>query len=309
MTEGRLAGYARHKVHPQVRAWLGDEAVERNLLEELGGDLERLHSDELATEFQHHCSVDGAKPDDYKNRLLTVRGLELLTGIRFLGLDMGKPFVDVMYVNEPTLTPEQLKSVREAVRTKYTVFQPERIRFYCPSHLRRYSAAGDKRLLVAPLGVIAPTAEADPRLTLRRAESLAFYPRYAAIYDELYKHRPELREVVRIESEDDMRSYLEAGHLFEMLVGKTWAGVAAVYREVNAGVGGFCVGEVVLTEAFRGKGLGSAAQGGLARGLLEGGAAPGDLLFGTIGEANVPARRAAEKAGRIDVGGHVWVPL
>ncbi len=309
MTEGRLLGYARHRVHPQVRAWLGDEAVERNLAEELEGDLERLVSDALAAEFQYHCSVDGANTDDYKNRLLTVGELELLVGIRFLGLDMGKPFIDVIYMSEPTLTPEQLEHVQDAVRAEYAVFKPERTRFYCPSQGPRYSAAGDKRLLVAPLGVMISKADADPRVTLRRAESLAFYSRYNAVYNELYAERPELREVVRVEGEEDMQGYLGAGHLFEMFVDDVWAGVTAVFRDVNAGVGGFCVGEVVLAGAFRGKGLGSAVQGGLARGLLEGGAGPGDLLFGTVGEINVPARRAAERAGRVDVGGHVWLPL
>ena len=309
MTETRLLRYARHRVHPQVRAWLGDEAVERNLIEELEGDLERLRSDTLAAEFQGYCPVDGAETDNYKNRVLEVGGLELLTGIRFLGGDLTRPFVDVLYASEPTLTPEQLEGVQHAVRAEYAVFRPERSRFYCPSQGPRYSATGDKRLLVAPLGVMVSSTDADPRVTLRRAESLAFYSRYTAVYDELYAERPELREVVRVEGEDDMQEYLGAGHLFEMFVGDVWAGVAAVYRDVNAGVGGFCVGEVVLAGAFRGKGWGSAVQGGLARRLLEGGARPGELLFGTLGETNVPARRAAEKAGRIDVGGHVWVWL
>ena len=309
VTETRLLGYARHKVYPQVYEWFGDETVERNLLEELEGDLERLRSDTLAAEFQHYCPVDGSTTDDYKNRLLTVGGLELLTGVRFLGGDLTRPFVDVLYTSEPTLTPERLDRVQNAVRTEYAVFKPERTRFYCPSHLPRYSAAGDKRLLAAPLEVMVSKADADPRVTLRRADSLAFYSQYTTVYDELYAERPELREVVRVESEDDMQEYLEAGHLFEIFVDDVWAGVAAVYKDVNAGVGGFCVGEVVLAGAFRGKGLGSAVQGGLARGLLEGGARPDNLLFGTIGEVNLPARRAAERAGRIDVGGHVWVPL
>lgn len=309
MTPDRLLGYARHKVHPQVRAWLGDEAVEQNLSEELESDLERLRNDELAAEFQRYCPVAGAGADDYKNRLLRAEGLELLTGIRFLGLDLGKPFVDVMYLSEPTLTPERLSQAQDAVRTEYAVFRPQRTRFYCPSHGPRYSAEGDKRLLVAPLGVMVSSAQADPHVTLRRASSLTFYPEYAAVYDELYAEHPELGDVVRVESEADMQGYLGAGHLFEIFVDDAWAGVTAVFRDANAGVGGFCVAETVLAGTFRGRGLGSAVQAGLAAGLLEGGAGPGDLLFGTIGEANLPARRAAEKAGRLDLGGHVWVPL
>lgn len=305
----RLLTYAQHKVHPQVRAWLGDEAVARNLTEELDGDLERLESDALATEFRHHCPVAGADAEDYKNRLLNVGGLELLVGIRFLGLDLAKPFVDVMYTSEPTLTPGQLARVQDAVRKDFSPFQPKRTRFYCPSHLPRFSADGDKRLLAAPLGVMLARADADARVTLRRASSLEFYPEYAAAYRELHEARPGLRDVLRVESAEDMQGYLEAGHLFEVFVDDVWAGVTAVFRDVDAGIGGFCVAEIVLASAFRGRGFGPSVQRGLAAGLLEGDAKPGELLFGTVGEANVPARRTAQRAGRLDVGGHVWVPL
>lgn len=309
MIKDRFLGYAQHRVHPQVRAWLSAEAVEQNLLEELESDLERLSSDALATTFWQYCQIAETNPDDYKNRLLRVGGLELLAGIRFLGGDLARPFVDVLYTSEPTLTSGQLDEVQSAVRTEYAVFRPQRTRFYIPSHLPRFSAEGDKRLVVAPLGVMLARAEADPRVALQRAKSLAFYPEYTAVYNELHEARPELRAVARVESQEDMQGYLEAGHLFEIFAGDAWAGVTAVFRDVNAGVGGFCVGEIVLARAFRGQGLGSAVQWGLAGRLLEGDAKPNELLFGTIGEVNVPARRAAERSGRVDVGGHVWVPL
>ena len=192
MTQNRLLGYAQHKVHPLVREWLSAETLEQNLLSELDGDLERLHSDALAAEFQRYCPVEGAGAEGYKNRLLTVGGLELLTGIRFLGLDMAQPFVDVLYMSEPILTPEQLGAVQEAIGLEFNVFRPKRTRFYVSSHLPQLDVDGDKRLIAAPLRVMLaqPKPTTFDRVTLKQATSLAFYPDYAAIYRELLRRAP-----------------------------------------------------------------------------------------------------------------------
>lgn len=309
--QNRLLGYAQHKVHPLVREWLNAETIGKNLLSELDDDLERLHSDALATEFRHHCPVAGASAEAYKNRLLNVGGLELLTGVRFLGLDMNQPFVDVMYMSEPTLTPKQLGAAQEAVRLEFDVFRPKRTRFYVSSHLSRFSNDGDKHLIAAPLRVMLaqPEPGAFDRVTLKQATSLAFYPDYAAVYRELHEAQPELRAVTRAESEEDMQGYLEAGRLFEIFVDGVWAGVTAVYKDVKGGLSGFCVGEIVIAGAFRGQGLGSAVQRRLATELVNQKADPDNLLFGTVGAVNVTAQRAALRAGRVDLGGHVWVRL
>jgi hypothetical protein len=130
-TADRLLSYAQHKVHPLVQTWLDAETVKTNLRAELEGDLERLQSDALAAEFQHYCPVLGAGADDYKNRLFSVEGLELLTGIRFLGGDLTQPFVDVICSSEPTLTPE-LDHISDAVQREFAVFQPNEPGFIFP---------------------------------------------------------------------------------------------------------------------------------------------------------------------------------
>ena len=308
-TAARLLTYAERRVHPQVRAWSDAREITANLQEELDGDLERLHSDALAAQFQHYCAVEGAVPDDYKNRLVRVGGLELLTGIRFRGLDMAQPFVDVIYASAPELSPEQVEAIKDALRTEYAVFTPKRLRVYQPSSQPELPGEGDKRLIAAPLRVVAASAVGGNDTSLRPAMSLGFYPGYAAIYAGLHAEHPELIPVTRLESEDDLRGYLEEGNLFDILVGRDWAGICAVFTKVTVGVRGFCFGEIVLAPTFRGKARGSAVQQKLASHLLERGEDPDAYLFGTIGEINHPARRAAARAGRLDLGGHVWLPL
>lgn len=307
----RFLAYAQNKVHPQAREWLSAETIQANLLRELDGELEPFESDALAAEFKHHCPVVGAEADEYKNRVIEVGGLTLLTGIRFLALDMQKPFIDVLYSSEATPTPRQLSAVKKAIREAFSVFQPKRIRFYNPSHLSRLSEKGDKRLLAAPLGVMLaqPEPETLDRMSLKRATSLAFYADYEAVYEELHAEHPELREVVSLETQEDMQTYLGDGYVFEIFVDRQWAGVTAVDKDVQTGLSGLYVMEIVLAGAFRAQGFGSAVQRRLAAELVGNGVSEDVLLFGTIGEANVPARRTAERAGRVDLGGHVWVTL
>ena len=138
---------------------------------------------------------------------------------------------------------------------------------------------------------------------------MAFYGDYAAVYGELQDEHPELREVVRLEPEEDMQGYLDDGYVFEIFVEGRWAGVTAVDTDVQRGLSGLCVTEIILAKAFRAQGLGSAVQRRLASELVKHCVSEDTLLFGTIGEANLPARRAAERAGRVDLGGRVWVPL
>lgn len=292
-----------------MREWAHEHSITSALQEELQGDLERLSSNTLAALFEHHCPVAGAHPDDYKNRLLHVGGLELLTGIRFRGLDMAQPFVDVLYQSEVLLTPEQLVAIRDALRRAYAVFTPKRLRVYQSSQYPPLPGDGDTRLVAAPLRVIAQEAPASPRLVLRPSRTLEFYPKYAEIYARLHAERPELIPVARAESKEDLESYLEAGNLFDMLVDGAWAGTCAVFADVASGVRGFCFGEIVLDPAYRGQSLGSVAQGNLARLLIERGDAADTFLFGTIGAVNHGALRAASKAGRLDLGGLVWLDL
>lgn len=114
----------------------------------------------------------------------------------------------MIYSSEPTLTPEQLDLINDTVRREFTVFQPQRTRFYVPSHLSKPLEDGDKRLIAAPLGVMLAQPEPDAlgRVGLVRATTLTFYPRYADLYTRLQAEYPELQAVAGPESGEDMHS-------------------------------------------------------------------------------------------------------
>lgn len=106
-----------------------------------------------------------------------------------------------------------------------------------------------------------------------------------------------------------MQDCIQSGYVFEVFVDGLWTGVIGAERRDNEfGLLGFGVTEMVLNSAARGQGLGCAVQVRLAEALKPLGE-PSDLLYGTIGAENPPMLKTALRAGRLDVGGYVWVSL
>ena len=89
-----------------------------------------------------------------------------------------------------------------------------------------------------------------------------------------------------------------------MLVDRSRAGVVAARRRDEHGVTGFEVLEICLSPPFRGQGLGPAVLQRLVDVLP---ARPGDTLWGTIDSRNQASLHNAQAAGRVVVGGYVWV--
>ncbi|MBB6099456.1 GNAT superfamily N-acetyltransferase [Deinobacterium chartae] len=296
-----------------LRVWYSPSELVAQLGRDLKLELSRLSDDVFAERFWARCAAPGTTPDDYRNRWLDLDGLRVLTGIRFKGLDMAQPFVDVVASTAPLEAPDLWQALAARIRSEYAVFRPLQLRVF---------RAGPAPLELAPgLPVVAHTrlvagllsamrSLPDPahfaRLEAHPASNLNFYPRYRAIYDALHAESPERREFARPESEEDLQEALEDGLLFEMRIEGVWAGVMAAYRGVGHGLRGFVVGEMLLDSAFRGQGLGPAAQRCFAHALP---ARPGDTVFGHIHPRNVAALTTARRCGRQDLGGELFVRL
>ncbi len=312
MVEEFLA-YALDSVHPEVRPWFPEGRVEQNLREEVQDDIEWLYNEEWADRFARNCYVRAAGTDDYKSRVVELPdGLKVVAAIRFEGLDIGKPFVDVRLQNGDAMTPAWLDDLWTALREQFAVFRPGRLRFYRPSHLPLASPGGtlavteDLCYFAAPLSWMSrlPLPEHYSRVRLERAASLDFFAEYERIYAQLIEERSWMEGVVLQDSREELESYKSEGTLFGVSIDDTWAGIIAAYRDTDRGISGYCVGEFVLKRGFRGRGFGPAVQRRFAGRLEETGDA---VLYGTISGANAPSLRTARKCGRVDVGGYYWV--
>ncbi|MDX2008350.1 MAG: GNAT family protein [Meiothermus sp.] len=301
-------GHALEQTHPLVRSAYTPAQLREHWRPEVETDAVEFFTDAFAEEFGGNCAALGLPAQMFKHRLLEAQGRRLIAGIRFFGMDLGRPFVEVARISRPLESDREKEAITELLRREFASFKPQRWRVYQSAHLPYQFAgcAGDKRYMLGFLEAIRqrPRPEGMDRLELCRARDLEFYPRYAAMYVQLFAERLWMPDVSRQESREDMAHYLETALVYEIFVDGQWAGVTVVSRSQDVGATGYYMIEIALEQAFRGAGLGVAVQRSLVELLEDSG---GDALFGTIGAVNAPMLRTAKRVGRTDVGGHYFV--
>jgi GNAT superfamily N-acetyltransferase len=143
------------------------------------------------------------------------------------------------------------------------------------------------------------------RLSLRVTTDLAHYDDACAAYAAVDRLHPQHRSQAAVEPLDDLEELRRAGTLFDVLLDDEWSGYVAAERGHRLGLDGYKIAELILTEAARGRGHGRYLTSLLARELVTGGSDLRTVIIGTIHNDNLGARHAAQRAGRLDVGG--WV--
>jgi GNAT superfamily N-acetyltransferase len=303
--------YALVQTHPLIKRWYTSAELKENWREDITRDTEEFFSDGFAESFARNCNVLGLPDELFKHRLLETSTHHLIAGIRFFGMDLNRPFIEVAQIDKLLESDKERNKITEVLRQEFAMFKPTQWRIYQSSHLGYQFAGcdGDKRFLVGLLKDInaQPEVKNAERLELRSAQNLEFYPRYAQIYQMLYAERPWMPDVSRQESVEDMQEYLEKGWLYEVFVDDQWAGVTAASPSCEVGAKGCYMIEIVLGKAFRGQGLGVVLQRNLAKLLAEKSLSLATALFGTIGAVNVPMQKTATRVGRVDIGGHYWI--
>jgi GNAT superfamily N-acetyltransferase len=310
--------YAVAQTHPLIKSWYRLADLKENWQEDVKRDAEEFFSDAFAASFARNCKTLELSTERFKHRLLETSTHRFIAGIRFFGMDLNRPFVEVAQINRPLESDSERDEVTALLRREFAAFKPTHWRVYQSSHLEYQflGCDGDKRYWVGLLKDInaqpdtaQPNTENAERLELQGAKNLDFYPRYAEMYQALYAERPWLPDVSRQESVKDMQEYLDNGWLYEVFVDKVWAGVTAASPGFEVGAKGYYMIEIALDTAFRGQGLGVVLQRNLATVLAEKSSSVTAALLGTIGAVNTPMLKTAARVGRLDIGGHYWIVL
>ncbi len=304
-----LAGVAESGLHPAVRRWRRDRDRIGALVEELRWSVEVAARDlDWARDYQAAAPQSGALPERYLDRWTEISPeLGVLWGPRYRARDPDTPFVGLTASSRP-ISPADLPALVSAAREEFAEFAPGYVNVWNADPVGTWpDTRGDSRLLAAPLGEL--RSRPVPRsLTVHPAADLSFYGRYVDIFDDQVRTDPAHRQHTRVETEQTLDSLRAAGTLFEVHLDGRWAGVLAGEAAVSHGLRGATIIELLLDPAARGRGHGAHLSVLLARNLPL--PLPDDqILFGTIHVDNLPAYRAAIRAGRVDVGGEVLVPI
>ena len=298
MARARLAWTA-----PAIREWYDDDRLLRQLATGLAAERARVDDEEFGASFRDGVGLhSGTSPLEWANRRVQLPGGGwAVVGIRFRALDVARPFVDVVATTAPP-TDDGVAEVAEAVLPYFAQFEPLCLRVEPPGP-SAVDGDVDQHVVAGQVDALRAWSRAASydTVALRPGDPEALTEWAAAIYAAL---PPDRGTWATPEDQDSLQHCADEGLLFEVVVDGTSAGVVAAIRDDRHGMSGFCVEEICLDGAWRGRGLAAGVVQRLVDVLP---ADDGDVLWGTIHPDNRPSLRNALSVGRRIVGGYVWV--
>lgn len=296
--------------HPLTCAWAADDERLPRLARAHEDDLDLAANMEVAAFRASYFAFPGLDAPAYLNRWQPVSAdLSALLSIRFEGRVRSRPFVDLSGLSRPWDVAD-LPALKWAVLDVYGAFAPLYLRLFSSAPIDALPGLGrDRRFVAAPVSELADLkTDIPPELSLRPTEDDRHLTQAEAAYAALDAQHPAHARQAQILDIEELQEAIDAGLMFDVLVGDKWAGYAGVHPDEHLGLPSYSVQEVLLAPAFRGRGYGVHLTTLLARAVLEARPSePGRVLFGTIHADNAGAYSAALRAGRADVGG--WVQL
>lgn len=244
-----LARWTLAAQHPATRAWGDDEDRLLALAEDHEIDLQLAADLDLAT--RRATLAPGHDADELLNRWVSVLpDLSALLSIRFEGGDATKPFVDASALSRPA-GESDLDVLRTAAVDAFGSFEVRYLRIWSAARPDAFAGTHrDKRFLAAPVRELreAGTTSIPSELSLAPTRNLVHWDEAAAAYVAVDADHPERSAQAALQDAEDLQESIDAGTLFDVLVGGAWAGWVAATTDTSSSVGLSCyeVQEIIL---------------------------------------------------------------
>lgn len=269
----------------------------------LDQQLSFLHDQDFARLFSDNIDCFDVEPSAYNHRLLKTHDGSMLGGIRFYGLDVARPFVEVIAHNFANLD-----ALRIHVKEHWQVFSPQFVRLSAPAHeLPTSDAVLDVSIHGAPYTKMAPpTADIvlsqDVQLDVLNQMVIARYERVKQDHQQLGRNisAAGLDSLTKCHENDDL-------YVARLSKGTDPIGMICVRDGAIGWLQGDEVVEEVIVAKASGRGHATKMQTGLA--AIRAQKTPEKLLIGTIDKHNHASRKSAERAGRPEIMRRVFLPL
>lgn len=273
---------------------LNESLALNELSKEIRSEWEELNSSEVKKSRWEFFKIPGTKPEDYSERLLTLKdGRKLIYGIRHFGGDCNLPFVSL----RPNFKIKRLEDTLELYRLIKDELAPFRAQSLCFwSNQQLVIGQIHSTYLVATASEIKamkPWSE-EANLVLRASADDSYYDYYKLGYKKFHLERPDLKSKVTLNSLDIMEASREQGLLYEVFYQGSRMGLIAAERSSLLGHEGLYFNEIFIETRWKGKGLAKALQ----RKFVHQYARDEDLIWGTIDSSNVPSYQTAIRNGR-----------
>ena len=293
-----------------ARATVGEAVVVRCVAEALCDTIRQRTDPAWAEGYRQACPAPGVSAEAYLLRELALgRDARVLAGIHFYGGDVAMPFVGVLAQTRELTDMERLAATGPLCDA-FAAFAPPAVWWWVGGHPATSAAVGrlvqDQRLLMGSIPELVGHGgePAEAPFGLRRDETAASYDAYVRLFEAFVAANQSWRGRLARSERDAFEACAGAGGLFVVEHGGRMAGVFAARPGEVHGIPGWLVEEELLGDALRGRGLAPTLQR-MALARLDASARP--LVMGTIHAANAPSLRTAQRVGRSDVGGWVFV--
>ncbi|GAB3914665.1 hypothetical protein GCM10011575_41170 [Microlunatus endophyticus] len=305
----QLAEYSLAQQHPATARWTPRNLRLRLLAREHELDVRMATDLEFAAMRRERFGPE--LPTEYFLNTWEPLGddLSAMLSARWKGGDPGRSFVDASALSREITGDSDVELLRHAAVQRFGSIRPHYVRWWSRHPAGHYpQTRQDKRFLAAPIRDLVD-ADVPAALGLRVTQDLDHYDDACAAYAAVDHAHPEHPGQAAIESAEDLDELRRVGTLYDVLLDGRWSGYVGAERGHKLGLDGYKVAELILTEAARGRGLGRCLTTLLAEALVTRGPSGHDVIIGTIHYDNLGARRAAELAGRRDIGGWVCAAL
>jgi len=301
------------KVPAIIKEWQPEEVIKASLKKEMKINFNRMNDASFGDTFFDYHYVENSEPIDYRHLLLKLSdGKEIMTGIRFFGLDKTKAYVELVYTNFVEFDLETLKEIAQVIKKRYRVFNPFAFRLLHSGDLvKQFQSLNIKKDLHFYTGKKSSIMQMEvpikyEQIELRKPNDLDFYSLYMGTLDFYIEDNPGSEEYVFTLEKEELEKLNTMGSLFCTYIDEQWAGIIACDYLQMKYLEGYCIVEECLIDKFRGKHFAAAIQRKMVEML------PGDmhtLVYGEIHDRNIPSRKTASKNGRITTGTNYFIYL
>jgi RimJ/RimL family protein N-acetyltransferase len=252
----------------------------------------RMHDQNFAEGFRELCPVANAESSEYNYRIHSTRDITFVSSIRFEGLSLEKPFVEIPLWSRP-LTCEELSLITNVVTSEYSRFKPRRIKYFNPNDRAIHREDKEDFAFFVENTSVIQSGERPLRyddVELRPAASLDFYPDLIRIYEGLKEESP---HALKPEQLPSLEKSMQQGLIYEAFIKGQWAGMMSAQQLTERFYSGVFIVEEALDRQYRGQGYAPAMQRKFIEQLDR-----DQLVFGEILWWNERSRRTAMRVGR-----------
>ena len=284
-----------------------EKAALASVLQEIEGLL-TLNNFKTRKNRHNHFKIPGTDEDSYCERQyeLDRRG-SFFAGIRHAGGNPQLPFVNVTLGFE--MGPGDVPEIASIVAEEFKQFQPLNFAAWmkpkAESNFPRGSLKVARRYLARRVSELELPFDNSVPFEVRRIENDSYFRWYEDEYRKFHDANPDLKSWVTISDKDELENYRNERLLFGSYLDGRLIGLVGGESRSLLGLSGLYMGELLISEEYKGEGFAPQMQKQFLRHAGEG----FEVVWGTIDARNIPSTRTALRVGRRPMREEIFFPL